>query len=189
MTRADAYENLTQLISNPTLFKHHLACEAIMVALCLHFNPDADEVTVNKWRTVGLLHDADYELSESDPSRHTLILSEKLGDKLDQDVLYAIRAHNFNANQIQPKTVMDWSMYCSDELSGFIIETALAHPDKKLSALDVNFIISRLNDPKFAKGADRAKIKMCESKLNLSLSEFIEICLSAMQSISTELNL
>lgn len=189
MTRSDAYENLKLMISNPSLIKHHLACEAIMKALCLHFNPSADEVTLNKWGTVGLLHDADYELTHDDISQHTLVLTEKLGDKLDQDVMYAIKAHNYNANGCEPKTQMDWSMYCCDELSGLIIAAALIHPDKSLSALDVNFVINRFNDPNFAKGANRNQIKMCETKLKITLAEFIQISLTAMQGVARELNL
>ena len=33
------------------------------------------------WGLVGLLHDADYELSRNHPEKHTLILEEKIGDK------------------------------------------------------------------------------------------------------------
>ncbi|TXG76486.1 phosphohydrolase [Candidatus Dojkabacteria bacterium] len=189
MLRADAFEELNQYIKNPNLIKHSLACEAIMKALCLHFNPSADEVTINKWGTTGLLHDLDYELTKDTPEKHALVTQEKVGDKLDQDVMYAIKAHNYNYNKVEPHTLMDWSIYCCDELSGLIIAATLIHPDRKLASVDVNFIMNRFNDPGFAKGANRDQIKMCTTKLNIPLGDFIEISLKAMQSISTELNL
>lgn len=189
MLRADAFEELNLYIKNPNLIKHCLACEAIMKELCLHFNPSADEVMLNKWGTVGLLHDLDYELTHDTPEKHALVTQEKVGDKLDQDVMYAIKAHNYLRNGVEPHTLMDWSIYCCDELSGLIVAATLIHPEKKLSAVDVNFIMNRFNDPGFAKGANREQIKMCKEKLGIPLGEFITIALSAMQGVSTELNL
>lgn len=189
MTRQDAHETLTGLIKNPNLIKHHLACEAIMIALCRKFNPGANEILLNKWGIVGLLHDADYELTKGHPERHTLELEERFGEKLDSDVLYAIKAHNFTHTGSIPKSVMDWSMYACDELSGLIIAATLVHPDKKLSSLSVDFILNRFKDKDFAQGANRDQIKTCETKLQIPLNEFIQIALSAMQDISLELNL
>lgn len=189
MLRTEAYKTLTTFIKNPNLVKHHLACEAIMVTLCKKFNPKADEILLNKWGQVGLLHDADYELTKGDPAKHTLVLEEKIGDQLDNDVLYAIKAHNYLNNGSVPQSPMDWSMYCCDELSGLIIAAALVHPDRKLDSLNLDFVQKRFNDGSFAKGASRDQIKMCEEKLGIPLAEFIQISLSSMQSISGELNL
>lgn len=188
MTRQDAYETLTGLITNPSLIKHHLACEAIMIALCHRLVPNANDIILNKWGTVGLLHDADYEQTKDTPEKHTMVLEQELGDKLDGDVMYAIKSHNFLHNGIAPQSLMDWSIYACDELSGLIIAAALIHPDKRLSSLDLDFIMNRFNDPGFAKGADREQIQTCETKLNIPLKEFVQIALSAMQGISAELN-
>ena len=189
MLRSDALEILQDMVKESTLVKHHLACEAIMIALCKKLNPKADDILINKWGTVGLLHDADYELTKNDPDKHTLVLEEKIGKQLDREVLYAIKAHNFAHTVTNPKSLMDWSMYTCDELSGLIVASALVHPDRRLSNVDVAFIMNRFNDKTFAKGASRAQIRLCESKLNIPLEEFIGIALSAMTNISSQLNL
>ncbi len=189
MTRPDAYQTLTSFITNPNLIKHHLACEAIMLSLCKKLNLNPDEILLNKWGTVGLLHDADYELTKDDPAEHTLVLEQKIGNQLDQDVMYAIKAHNWEKTKVEPKSLMDWSMYCCDELSGLIIAATLVHPDKKLASLNVDFILNRFNEKGFAQGANRQQIKMCEKELKIPLPEFVQIALSAMQKISQELNL
>ncbi len=189
MLRSDALEILKTFVKNPNLIKHHLACEAIMGLLCKTLNPRADENLISKWRLVGLLHDADYELTKDTPEKHTLVLEEKIGKQLDRDVMYAIKAHNFAHTGTNPESLMDWSMYTCDELSGLIVASALIHPDRRLSNIDVNFILNRFNDKTFAKGASRAQIKLCESKLHIPLEQFIKICLISMQSISSELNL
>ena len=43
-----------------------------MRALARHFEADEDE-----WGLVGLLHDADYEVTEKDPDRHMHVIVER----------------------------------------------------------------------------------------------------------------
>lgn len=191
MTREEAYQILKSLIKNENLIKHHLACEAAMKVLYERLtpqnlqNPNDEE----KWGIVGLLHDADYELSKNHPEKHTLILEEKLGNKIEAKLMYAIKSHNWRSNNVEPKTRLDWSIFCCDELTGLIIAAALIHPDKKLSSLTVEFIMKRFNESSFAKGADREQIKFCEKELSIPLNEFIGIILTAMQKIAPELGL
>ena len=191
LTRQEAYEELNKLIKSPNLIKHHLACEICMKALYRKLIPvsSQNQWDEEKWGMVGLLHDADYELSKNQPEKHTLILEKKLGNKLLPEVMYAIKAHNWQNTGAQPQSAMDWSIYSCDELTGLIIAAALIHPDKKLSSITTDFVINRFNESSFAKGASRAQIKTCEEKLNIPLKDFIEICLSSMQAISGELGL
>lgn len=191
MSREEAYETLKSLIKNENLIKHHLACEATMKALYKRLSPQnlQNPQDEEKWAVVGLLHDADYELSKNHPEKHTLILEERLKDKIDPKIMYAIKSHNWKLNNVAPKTMLDWSIFCCDELTGLIIAAALVHPDKKLSSLTSDFILKRFNEPSFAKGADRNQIKFCEKELSIPLNEFISITLSAMQQVSPSLGL
>lgn len=160
-----------------------------MKALYRKLNPKIDAQEEEKWGIVGLLHDADYELTKNDPANHTLVLEGKIGSQLDPQVLHAIKSHNFQSNGVQPTSLMDWGIYCSDELTGLIVAGALVHPDKKLSSLTLDFVLNRFNEPSFAKGANREQIKLCIEQLKIPLQEFVQIALSAMQSISNELGL
>lgn len=191
MTREQAYETLKSLIKNENLIKHHLACEATMKALYKRLTPQnlqtLEEST--NWGIVGLLHDADYELSKDKPEKHTLILEEKLKNKIDPKLMYAIKSHNWRFNNVQPKSRLDWSIFCCDELTGLIIAAALIHPEKKLSSLTPDFVMKRFNEASFAKGADRNQIKFCEKELNIPIDEFVILTLTAMQQISSSLSL
>ncbi len=189
MKRDEAYKILIELIKNQNLQRHHFACEAVMMSLYKRFNKNQNPKEEKKWGIVGLLHDADYELTKDTPEKHAIVLGEKIGDKLPPDVLHAIQSHNWHNNGVEPKNLMDWSIYCCDELTGLIVAAALIHPDKKLSSLTVDFILNRFGEKSFAKGADREMIKTCEAKLGIPLNEFIDINLSAMQTISKELGL
>lgn len=189
MDRSEAYKILTEFIKNQNLIKHHLACEATMKALYRRLNKDQNPQDEEKWGIVGLLHDADYELTKDTPEKHTLVLEKKIGDKLPPDVMRAIKSHNWHRNGVEPKNLMDWSIYCCDELTGLIVAAALVHPDKKLNSLSIEFIMNRMKEPSFARGADREMIKKCDEKLGIPLGEFVELTLSAMQEISNELGL
>jgi len=189
MTRDEAYQILRSLVKNENLIKHHLAAEAAMKALYKRLTPKPIPQEEEAWGIVGLLHDADYELCKNHPERHTLILEEKIGDRLDPKLMRAIKSHNWQNNGVVPKTRLDWSIYCCDELTGLIIAATLIHPEKKLGLLTVDFVINRFNEPSFAKGANRAQILMCEKELTIPLTEFIGIVLKAMQEISTTLGL
>jgi len=191
MNREEAYKTLTKLIKNQNLIKHHLACEAVMKVLYKKFTPPAGQNPQDeeKWGIVGLLHDADYELTRNHPEKHTLVLQEKIGSKLPADVMYAIMSHNFAYNKVLPKSTMDWSIYCADELTGLIIAATLVNPDKKLASVTTDFVINRFNEPSFAKGANRDQILACEDKLGIPIKDFIDLSLKAMQLINSELGL
>lgn len=138
---------------------------------------------------MGLLHDSDYELTKNLPEKHTLVLEEKIGDKIKPEIMYAIKCHNFDNNKVTPKSLMDWSIYTCDELTGFIIACALIHPDKKLNSVTVDFVQKRMKETSFAKAVNRNQIKLCEDKLKIPLAEFIEIVLGSMQKINKDLGL
>ncbi len=198
MTRQEAYQILTKYLTNKNLIKHCLATEATMKALYKRLTPkDAYDPSVEeKWGITGLLHDADYELAKGQPEVHGLLLfdpnlagAKPLENPIEEDIAYAIRAHNYQNTKVMPKSPMDWAITSCDQLTGLIVAAALVHPDKKLASISLEFILNKFNEKSFAKGADRGSILLCSEKLGMSLSEFIEITLKAMQSISGDLAL
>lgn len=183
MNRDEALNKVKHHIKNKNLIKHMLATEAIMRALAKRFNEDEE-----KWGLTGLLHDIDYEITEKEPEKHSLLAEELLKDEnLPKDVIDAIKAHN-EIHNLPRETLLAKALYAVDPLTGLIVAAALIHPEKKLAPLDVNFILNRFKEKSFARGANRDQIKTCED-LGLSLEEFIAIGLEAMKSISDELGL
>ena len=134
----------------------------------------------------GLLHDLDYELTEKSPDLHTQETMKILLDRgLSAEILHAIQAH---AGKVPCLNTMDWSIYAADPLTGLIIAAALMHPEKKLKAIDVEFVKRRYKEKHFARGARREEIEQCRN-LNVELDEFIGLCLGAMQGIDADLGL
>ena len=184
ISREEALELLHSQMQSQNLRKHCYAVEAVMKALATHFKEDE-----GLWGVVGLLHDADYEkYPEEHPKRIIKDLEEL---KAPEEIVNAIKAHalGFNGMDYEPKSKLDWSIYCCDELTGFIVAVTLIRPEKKLASVTVENILSKWSKKDFAKGVERDHVEMCEEKLGIKLNDFMEITLKAMQGISSELGL
>jgi len=183
MERGQAMEELTARLKNKNLVKHCIAVEAIMRELAGHFGYDPEV-----WGLAGLLHDIDYDMTKDDPAKHSLLAAEILeGLGVDNEIIYAVKAHN-GYHGIERKRKIDKALYCADPVSGLITAAALILPSKKLSDVDENFVLRRMDEKAFARGADREQIRSC-SELGLTLEEFIAIALSAMKKVAEDLGL
>ena len=187
MTRDQALKLVISWTKNKNLVKHMLAVEAQMRALAKHFKENED-----LWGLAGLLHDADYEMFAKEPEKHPSKIFEELEKlKADPKIIQAIRTHAWGWRDGAPEPIskMDWSLYCSDDLSGLIIACALVKPDKKLKNVTVDSVLKKWNQKAFAAGAHREPAEMSEEKLGIKLPEFIKICLKALKDISLDLDL
>jgi putative nucleotidyltransferase with HDIG domain len=181
MDRNKALELLKQHLKNKNLVKHCLAVEACMRSMAgrLGHEPEA-------WGLAGIVHDLDYEITEKSPELHTTETVKILREKgIAPEVLHAVQAH---AGKVPCESPMDWAIYSIDPLTGLIIAATLMHPDKKLTSVDLEFVERRYKEKSFARGARREEIEECRN-LGLELSEFISICLKAMQGIAADLGL
>lgn len=192
--KEEALNFLNEKIENKNIIKHMLAVEAMMAA--------AYEVLKAKgaidlggsqedWLTAGLLHDGDY--SETVPlKKQGLQVTEWLREKgyeIPENVARAMAAHNWHNTGVEPETLMDWTLFCGDSLTGLIVAATLVLPSRKLADVDTKMVLRRFKEKAFARGTRREDIALCEEKLSIPLQEFVEICLKAMQSISDNLNL
>ena len=183
MEREEALVNLKENLKNENLVKHCIAVEAGMEELAEYFDEDIEE-----WSLAGLLHDIDYESTQDNPERHSLVGAEILEDLgLSEEIVYAVKVHN-EIHGLPRKSKMDKALYSVDPLTGLIVAATLIHPDKKLEAVDVEFVMNRFDETSFARGANREQIRAC-NELGLELEEFIELVLKGMQSKSDELGL
>lgn len=183
MNRQSALELLNEHLQNANLVKHSLAVEAVMRKLALHFNEDEE-----KWGLAGLLHDIDYDRTKDSPEEHSLVGAQLLKEKgLPEDIVYAVKVHN-HIHGLPRHSLMDKALHAIDPVTGLITAGALIKKEKKLSAIDVPFLMKRFGEKSFARGANRETI-LCCSEIDMSLEDFLELGLEAMQGISSELGL
>ncbi len=203
MTRDEAYKLITDWTKNQNLVKHMLAVEAIMRALARYFCDQGkileDERKGNSctelaevWGIAGLVHDADYESYKDDQKKHPGKIFAELEERnVDQRIIDAIKSHawRWREDLPEPKTKMEWSLYCCDEMSGLIIACALVRPERTLASLTIESIVKKWSQKSFAAGVHREQIELCETKLTIPLQDFIQLALAAMQGTHEELGL
>ncbi len=194
MTRDDAYNMVVEMLPNKNLVKHCLAVEAIMRAVCLklkemHPELPEEEFNVEEWGLVGLLHDADYEVTNKDLETHTDVIVGKLRELGESErVINGILGHH-ELKKPNRENYLEKAIFAVDELSGLITATALVRSEKKLDQVSVESVMKKYKQPAFAAGAHRHQIIKCEEELNIPLEEFVAIALKAMQNIAGELGL
>ncbi len=182
MERNDALDLLKAYLKDEKLLKHSLAVEALMKAL-------ARELGENEkaWGLAGLLHDIDYEIATKE--EHGIKACEILKGKVSEEVLEAIKKHNFENNGSgEPETAMEKALIACDALSGLIVATALVMPSKKLEEVKLESLKKKFKQKDFARSVSRERIKLCES-LGIPLERFLGLGLGALKSISDELGL
>lgn len=182
MNREQALEAVQASITNPNLIKHMLATEAVMRALAEHFGENVAE-----WGLAGLLHDIDLDECQGDMAIHGRISAEMARDMgVSESVCHAILCHGMLGEPFE--TLMDKALYCADPVTGLITAGALIRPEKQLAVVETKSIMKRFKEKSFAAGANREQIAKC-TDIGLTLQEFIDLSLKAMQSVSGDLGL
>jgi len=182
--REQAFDLLKEHCGEEGLIKHSLATEAVMRALAKRLGHDPD-----RWGMMGLLHDLDYDETKGDPARHTLRTEEILRERgVEEEVIDAIKAHNAEALHMKRDKPAHFAITCAESITGLIVATTLVYPDKRIAGVKPSSIVKRMKEKGFARRVRRDAIRECE-QLGLSLEEFAELSLTAMQGISDQLGL
>lgn len=181
-----ANDLLHEHMKNINLRRH---CYAVGKALSFYYdfykngNRDTGSLSKEQWEITGLLHDSDWELTTDDQSKHTILLLEWLKEyNVPEEMLNVFRSHNNKVTGLRnPETLLERTLECCDELTGFIVAVALVTPSKKLSDVTVERVLKKFKQKEFARAVEREQIKQCEEKVNIDVQSFIEITLKSMQ--------
>lgn len=194
ISREDAIGFLNNKIQSKNIVKHMLATEALMGRL-YDFLAQKRETdlsgTREEWIIAGLLHDGDYR-PEVPAVRQGIQITEwlkELGYEIPENIVQTMAAHNWENTGVEPKSKMDWALFCGDSLTGLIVATTLVRPDKKLASVTVESVLKKFKTPSFAAGTRREDISLCQEKLGIPLEDFVKVGLESMQKISKSLGL
>ena len=187
MNREEALSLIKQNITKGNLIKHMLAVEAIMRKCAEFLKENGEDVDVEKWALLGLIHDIDFEKAP-EPDKHCTVAPEMLRGKVDEEIIRAVKAHNFENLGVQPESKMEYCLIAADAISGLVIAAALILPSKKLNDVKVESISKRFKEKDFARRCSRERILYCE-KVGISKEKFFEISLKTLQEISDSLGL
>jgi len=183
ISHEEALEMVKEEVDTENLRKHMYAVAKIMEKIAQEIDKDPE-----KWYEIGLLHDVDYEETKDNHEEHGLKSAQMLEEKVSEEGLKAIKAHNYEHTDIEPNSDLDNALIAADGISGLIIATALVMPNSKLEEVKKESVLKKFNDSSFAKNVDREKIMYCE-ELGLDKERFIEISLNALNEINDKLGL
>jgi len=184
MTRDEAEALLKAHVKNERMLDHSYASEAVLRALANRLGRD-----IEKWGLAGLLHDIDIEAVGGDLTRHGCEAEKILMEAgLDPEILDAVKMHNEAVCNKPRQTEFQHALAAGETVTGLIVATALVYPDKKIASVKVKSVTKRMKEKAFAASVNRETIRECE-KIGLSLDEFVEISLGAMQGIAGRLGL
>lgn len=182
-TREQAFDLLTQYNKNDALIKHALAVEGVMRYFARQRGEDED-----KWGTIGLIHDLDYEQFPEEHCRKTAeILREH---DWPEEYIRAVVSHGWGiCSDVKPQTELEKVLYAIDELTGLVVTTALVRPSKSVMDLKTKSVKKKWKDKRFAAGVDRSIIaKGCEM-LNMELSDLITDTIMGMREVAEAIGL
>lgn len=183
MDRNTALELVKLNVKNENLIKHMLAVEAIMRELAKLLSEDGET-----WGLTGLLHDIDFEKTSVNPNEHGVEAEKLLKGKVNEEILKAIKTHNYEYTGVKPESRMEKALVAADAISGLIIACALVMPSKKLKDVKIETLKKKFKDKDFARGSSRDRILICE-EIGVSKEKFFEVALKALQEISLTLGL
>ena len=185
LTREEALAIVRKHVTRQNLLKHILAVEVIMREMAREVEEDEE-----LWAMVGLLHDVDFDETYNDPARHGTrsveILNEDATGKIPDEILHAIKSHNFEHTGIEPEAKMEYALLAADAVSGLIVAAALIIPSKKLADVNAESVGKRFKEKDFARNCNRENMLYCE-KIGMTREKFFEVALRALQKISNEL--
>jgi putative nucleotidyltransferase with HDIG domain len=183
LTRDEALNLVRKNVTKRNVIYHMVAVEAIMRSVAKHFGEDED-----RWGLVGILHDVDYEKTELTPEKHSLVAEEILKGVVPDELVKAIKTHNFKYTGVTPETRMEKALIASDAISGLLVACALVMPSKKLADVKVETVAKKFKDKDFARGAERERILVCE-EIGIPRERFFEITLDGLKNVAAEIGL
>ena len=183
MSRDEDLALVREYTKNENLIRHMLAVEAAVRAYARKFAEDEE-----KWGSVGLLHDFDYERWPNPPD-HPLQGSAVLKTRgYPDDVIYAIKSHADYLTDCPRVSRLDKALYACDELCGFITACALVRPTR-LDGLEPKSVRKKLKQVSFAANVNRDDITRGAADFGVDLDEHIAFCIAAMKASARDLAL
>ena len=174
-TPEQAEELVKQYNKEPFHIQHAETVSKVMGEFAKEYDPE----NVDFWRTVGMLHDIDFELY---PEQHCVKANEMLHElDIDEEVIHAVVSHGYGiCADVEPVKYMEKVLFATDELTGLIGAVALMRPTG-ISDMEAKSVVKNFKDKKFAAGCSRDVIRRGAEMMGVELNELISKTIDAMR--------
>ena len=174
-TPEEAFEIVSEYNKEPFHLEHARTVSKVMGVLAGKYDPER----VDFWRTVGMMHDIDFELW---PEQHCVKANEMLHEMgLDEALIHAVVSHGYGiCADVEPTLYMEKVLFATDELTGLIGAAAKMRPTG-LEGMDAKSLNKKFKDKKFAAGCSRDVIRRGAEMLGMELPDLFTRTIAAMQ--------
>jgi len=182
-TRQEALDLLREFNSSESLVSHALAVEAVM-----RFSARKHGENEEKWGIVGLIHDLDYE---KHPDEHCVKTGQILRERgWPDDYIRAAVSHGWGlCVDVEPRSLLERTLYAVDELTGLVAACALVRPSKSVMDLTPKSVRKKWKQKGFAAGADRGVIEKGAELLGIEVGELVSDVIMGMREVASEIGL
>jgi putative nucleotidyltransferase with HDIG domain len=182
-TREDALSLLKEFNQSESLIRHALAVEAVMRHFARRRGEDEE-----RWGTVGLVHDLDYEKF---PEQHCRKSEEILQERgWPADYIRAVVSHGWGiCSEVRPESELEKVLYAVDELTGLVTTSALVRPSKSVLDMEAGSVKKKWKDKRFAAGVDRSIIERGAAMLEVDLTTLITETILGMRTVAEDIGL
>lgn len=189
VSRAEAWDLLTEWVESASLRRHCLAVSASMKAYAEQRGLPAEEVEL--WEVTGLLHDMDYEkhpdmddAEAGHPRTAMKVLSER---DAPPEMVRAIASHADYLG-VSRDSDLEKTLAAVDELSGFVVAVAAIRPTG-VHGLTPKSVKKKLKTPAFAAAVSREEITANASALGVDFDEHLRTVIAAIEARADDLDL
>lgn len=174
-TPGQALEVLKKYNRDEFHIHHAKTVSAVMGSFAREYDPENEEF----WKSVGMLHDIDFELY---PDQHCVKALEILHDEdIDDDMIHAVVSHGYGiCSDVAPEKFMEKVLFAVDELTGLIGAAALMRPTG-ISDMEAKSVMKKFKDKKFAAGCSREVISRGAEMLEMELKDLMDKTITAMR--------
>lgn len=160
---------------DPFHIQHARTVSKVMGEFAREYDPER----VDFWRTVGMLHDIDFERW---PEQHCVKARELLQElDIDEAVIHGVICHGYGiCIDVAPEAYMEKVLFATDELTGLIGAVALMRPTG-LEGMEAKSVAKKFKDKKFAAGCSRDVIRQGAEMMGMELNELFSRTIRAMQ--------
>ena len=181
-TPIEAKELVMKYNKDPFHIQHAETVSKVMGEFAKEFDPE----NADFWRSVGMLHDIDFELY---PEQHCVKANEMLHElDINEDMIHAVISHGYGiCIDVEPEKFMEKVLFATDELTGLIGAAALMRPTG-ISDMELKSLKKKFKDKKFAAGCSRDVIALGAERLGWDLNKLFEMTILAMRSCEESVN-
>lgn len=189
--RDEAWAVVTEFVQDEGLRRHMLAVSAALEKYAGLLGYDSE-----RWATIGLLHDFDWEI-HPDLDRHPVAGAPLLRERgWDEETIRVILSHYTAGTGVPREKPIDFALLACDEITGLLIATTLVRPSRDIRDVAIKSVKRKWKNNRFAAGVDRDHVTEVTEDFSqacfegqLTLWEHIGNVLAAMQERAADLGL